>query len=272
MPAASSVDPPFTDAEALARLLHEAEAKRQLILPLTERLPALTPREAYGIQQALVERSQAEGARLVGYKLGFTSLAKQAAMGVYEPIYGTLLEGMQGVDGGSLPLDRFIHPRVEPEVAFVMGRDLSGPAVTEQDVRAATASLHPALDVIDSRYEAFRFQLPDVIADNASGAAFVLGPAIASFQDLDLAALEVAFYQNGRRVSQGTGKDVMGSPAQAVAWLARALHAQGRILPAGAVVLSGALVAPLAVSAGDAFEARFGSLGNVSLTFAPQEA
>ncbi|MNY11682.1 2-hydroxypent-2,4-dienoate hydratase [compost metagenome] len=167
-----------------------------------------------------MERCQPEGARLVGYKLGFTGPAKQAAMGVYEPLYGTLLAGMRvGAESG-LPLDRFIHPRVEPEVAFVMGREISGPSVTEQDVRDATASLHPALDVIDSRYEAFRFQLSDVIADNASGAAFVLGPAAAAARDLDLAALEVDFHCNGQRVS-----------------------------------------------AGDVFEARFGTFGHVSLAF-----
>jgi 2-keto-4-pentenoate hydratase len=266
----SSQDALGIPLDALAQRLREAADTRTPLAPLTESLPTLTPQVAYDLQQALVNHQVAAGAKVIGYKLGFTSRAKQAAIGIYEPIYGTLLESMRLPPNQPLPLDRFISPRVEPEIAFVLRDALEGPEVTATDVLRATESLHPALDVLDSRYEGFRFQLPDVIADNASGAAFHLGPAVTSFEGLDLASVRGEFLRNGQRVSEGSGQDVMGHPAEAVAWLVRKLHARGLGLTPGMVVLSGAFVAPLLAEAGDVFEAAIQPLGRVALPIAKE--
>jgi 2-oxo-3-hexenedioate decarboxylase len=253
-------------AEALAAELRLATERCQPTEPLTQRHPALSVAEAYIIQQAGIDYQLSLGERVIGYKLGFTSAAKQVAMGIHEPIYGVLLASMQLEAPQPLSLASLIHPKVEPEIAFVLRSELAGPHVTAHDVLAATQSLHPALDVLDSRFEGFRFALPDVIADNASGAGFILGAGVAPLAFDALAACQAAFYRQGQRVSEGTGRDVMGHPAEAVAWLVRQLSAGGRGLAAGDIVLSGSLVAPVNAAVGDTFEARIDGLGSVALT------
>ena len=265
MPPKPTSEASMQRARAWASELRLATQRRLPIAPLTQNHPALSVEEAYAIQQAGIDQRVAEGDRVIGYKLGFTSAAKQAAMGIHEPIYGTLLSSMQRPSGQALPLAGLIHPKVEPEVAFVLRTPLAGPAVTATDVLEATASLHPAIDVLDSRFQGFTFSLADVIADNASGAAFVLGPPVAPLDEEALMASVASFFRNGQLVARGTGRDVMGNPAEAVAWLARQLSARGRGLAAGAVVLSGSLVAPLDAEAGDVFEARIEGMGRIDL-------
>lgn len=252
-------------AQALASDLRLATRGRRPIAPLTQHHTVLALEEAYAIQQAGIDHLVAEGDRVIGYKLGFTSIAKQEAMGIQEPIYGTLLRSMRLEPGQGLSLAGLIHPKVEPEIAFVLRTPVAGPEVTAKDVLAATVSLHPALDVLDSRFQGFKFSLTDVIADNASGAAFVLGPPGDPLDESVLMASVASFFRNGQLASQGAGRDVMGNPAEAVAWLARQLSKRGQALAAGAVVLSGSLVAPLDAEAGDEFEARLDGIGRIDL-------
>jgi 2-oxo-3-hexenedioate decarboxylase len=265
---ASGFQEPARQSATLAAELRLAAERRQPMMPLTQRFSALSAAWAYDIQQAGVETAVSRGDRVIGYKLGFTSAAKQAAMGIHEPIYGTLLASMRLDAATPVPLAALIHPKVEPEIAFVLRSRLAGPRVNAQDVLAATQSLHPALDVLDSRFQGFQFALPDVIADNASGAYFILGPGVDPLAHDALAACRAAFYRNGQQVSEGVGRDVMGHPAEAVAWLVRQLSAHGRGLAAGEVVLSGSLVAPVDAASGDIFEARIDGLGAVALPVA----
>ncbi|HWP63302.1 MAG TPA: fumarylacetoacetate hydrolase family protein [Candidatus Binatia bacterium] len=251
-------------ASALARRLYEAARERRTIEPLSAEHPDLGVAEAYAIQDALVDLHLADGARLVGAKLGLTSRAKQLEMNVHEPIAGWLTDRMVLEPGEPLVVGELAQPRAEPEIAFLLGRDLAGPAVTAVHVLAATEAVFGAIEVLDSRYAGYRFTLPDVVADNASSGRFVLGGAIRR-AGLDLAEVGCVFEQNGRLVATAAGAAVMGHPARAVAWLVRRLAAEGRSLRAGDIVLSGGLTAALPITAGDVVTATFGRLGTVTL-------
>jgi 2-oxo-3-hexenedioate decarboxylase len=219
---------------------------------------------AYEVQNALVRLRLDRGDRLVGGKLGLTSKAKQIAMGVDKPLYGFVTSGMLRRSGERLPLKELIHPRVEPEIAFVLGEPLEGPEVGVADVLAATRYLVPALDVIDSRYEGFKVTHVDAIADNASSAAFALGDdLVAPHGDLSLSGcvLEV----DGQVVQSAAGAAVMGHPAAAVAFMANQLVRVDRRLEAGWVVLSGGLTAPVPLRAGSTVTATISGLGSVTL-------
>lgn len=248
----------------LAGRLDDAATGRSPVAPLTKETD-LDLATAYRVQDALVGRRTARGERVVGGKLGLTSKAKQVAMGVDQPLYAFVTSGMLHGDGAVLELDRLIHPRVEPEIAFVLGRPLEGPGVTVTDVLAATRYVCPALDVIDSRYEGFSFTHLDAVADNASSAAFALGSQYcAPVADLTLAGcvLEV----DGQVVESAAGAAVMGHPAAAVAFMADQLAAVGRRLEPGWVVLSGGLTAPVPLAPGRTVTATVHGLGSVTLT------
>lgn len=240
-----------------------AEAARAPMTPLTATDPDLDLGRAYRIQDALVARRVAAGERVVGAKLGLTSRAKQEAMGVHEPLYAWLTDAMLLPDD-HLALDPLIHPRAEPEIAFVLGTDLTGPGVTPDAVLAATATVCAALEVIDSRYADFRFTLPDVVADNASAARVRLG-ATRVGPPWDLAREECALEVDGTVVATATGAAVLGDPAEAVALLANDLARRGRRLEAGWVVLSGALTAAVPLRPGQTVRATFARLGTVAL-------
>jgi 2-oxo-3-hexenedioate decarboxylase len=248
----------------MAETLRRAEAERSPIEPFTDEDPGLTIERAYDVQRALRELHLAGGARIVGAKLGLTSRAKQVAMGVHAPLHGFLTDTMDlGVDE-PLRVGSLIHPRVEPEIAFLVADTLAGPGVTVRDVLAATHRVCGALEVIDSRYRDFRFQLPDVVADNASAGGFVLGPPVDP-EGLDLALLGCVLSRNGELEGTAAGAAVMGHPATAVAWLANELGERGEAIHAGWVVLSGGLTAPVALGAGDHVVAEFAHLGSVTL-------
>lgn len=250
---------------AVASTLLDAAESRTSVSCFTDADEAFDPAAAYAAQDLLVARRVASGETLVGAKLGLTSRAKQVAMGVDEPLYGWLTSGMVLREDAPLDLSRYLHPRVEPEIAFVLGRDLAGPA-TIVSVLAATEWVCPALEVIDSRYSDFRFALPDVIADNASAAGFVLGGLLrepAALGDLRLAGCVTRV--NGEVVATAAGAAVMGHPAQAVAWLADRLGERGRVLPAGSIVLSGALTNAFAVTRGSSVDVEIEGLGHVGL-------
>lgn len=249
--------------EELARRLLAAQAGRQPVPPLAREV-TLTADDAYTVQEALIRQKLQQGDRLVGWKLGLTSQSKQQQMGVYEPIYGTLLASHL-LPAAALPLDRCIHPKVEPEIAVILGDDLAGPGVTEAAALRAIRWIVPALDVIDSRYENFQFTLTDVIADNASTCLAVTGGRPVRPEGIDLRLLGAVLEKNGEVVATATGAAVLGNPLTALAWLANALAARGGRLRAGQVVLTGALTGAVPVQAGDLITATFDRLGTVSL-------
>jgi 2-oxo-3-hexenedioate decarboxylase len=220
--------------------------------------------DAYRVQQELVRLRVARGGRVVGGKLGLTSKAKQRAMGVDKPLYGLVTSDMVRASGSRLPLAELIHPRVEPEIAFVLGEALEGPGVTVADVLAATRYVCPALDVIDSRYAGFSFKHLDAIADNASSAVFALGDDFTP-PDRDLALTGCLLEVDGQVTESAAGAAVMGHPAVAVAFMANQLALRRQRLESGWVVLSGGLTAPVPMRPGSTVTATINGLGSVTL-------
>lgn len=249
---------PAPDVEALADELWRAERERRPIGRLTEHASLDA---AYEVQRAGFERRLASGDRPLGFKLGLTSRAKQEAMGVAEPLWGQLSAGMLHDEDAPLELGLLIHPRVEPEIAFLLGADVDGPTANVASVLASTRGFLPAIEALDSRFEGFSFVLPDVIADNASAAQLVLGGRLLAPEALDPQTEGMVLRRDGEVVDTAAGAAVSGHPALAVAWLARAI---GR-LPAGAVVLSGGMTAAIAVEPGSVVSAQFATLGTVRL-------
>ncbi|MEU6346271.1 fumarylacetoacetate hydrolase family protein [Streptomyces sp. NPDC046977] len=234
----------------VADALLGAERLRLPLPPLTSRRPDLTLEDAYAIQAAAVARRVAGGARVVGHKVGVTSLAMQQQMGVDEPDSGVLLDHMMLPGGSCLLREDFMSPRVEAEIAFRLGRELPGPEVTVDAVRDAVSEAFLALEVIDTRYPDWRISLADSIADNASCARVVTGSMIGLDPGWDLRAEHLVVSLNGTPVAEGHGSAVLGDPFHPVIWLARRLHGLGSGLRAGDVVLAGAVHASIPLPAG----------------------
>ncbi len=249
----------------LASLLHVAQRERREIGPLSGEHPDLSVEDAYAIQDLVLSLYERGGDRVVAVKAGLTSRAKQEAMGVYEPIYGRICESMVLEEGEALVVEQLIHPRAEPEIAFILSADLRGPGVTAEHVMAATQALAPAIEIIDSRYRGFRFTLPDVVADNASSARVILGVERTVPGAFDLRLTGMVFEKNGEVVETGAGAAVLGHPANAVAWLANKLAECGGYLRAGDFVMPGALCNAHPVAAGDEIHASFDRIGEVAL-------
>lgn len=248
----------------LAETLDNAARNRTTVAPLSagDDLAAAT---AYRVQERGIALRVARGERVVGGKLGLTSKAKQVAMGVHEPLYGIITSAMSIANGAALPLDQLIHPRVEPEVAFVLAEPVEGPDATGSDVLTATAYVCAALDVIDSRYEGFSFKHVDAIADNASSSVFALGTDLVR-PTMDLALAGCVLEVDGVVTDTASGAAVMGHPAASVAFMANSLAKVGRRLEAGWVVLSGGLTAPVPMTAGRTVTATIAGVGSVTLT------
>lgn len=223
--------------------------------------------DAYAIQSASIDRRIARGDVIVGMKMGLTSRAKMEQVGVHEPIYGVLTATMIVNDGGTIRLDELCHPRVEPEIAFILDRDLHGP-VTPVQALAAVSGVCAALEVIDSRYRDFKFTLPDVVADNTSAARFVLGSTSVPADRVNLGNLGIIFEINGVVVETGSSAAVFDHPARSLAELANMLARRGQHLRAGQVVLSGGATAAFELSAGDHVRAVIEDLGTVELRVA----
>ena len=255
----------MTDASQIARVLASAERERRALSPFTDENPDLDDGQAYDAQWAGVSAKVAAGDPIVGAKLGLTSKVKQQAMKVDAPLYGWVTASMLLPYGEPVDLGRFIHPRVEPEIAFRLGSDVETPA-TVTSVLAATESVFAAVDVLDSRYENFRFTLPDVIADNASAGAFLLGPQAVRPADLeDLRLLGCVLRVNGDVVATAAGAATMGHPAAAVAWLANRLATRGQQLTAGMLVFSGGLTEPVPLTLGISVTAEVEALGTIEV-------
>jgi 2-oxo-3-hexenedioate decarboxylase len=253
-----------TRAQQIADVLIEAERNRHDTPQFSNTAPEIDVPTAYEAQKAFVQSKIDAGDKLVGYKLGLTSRNKQQAMGVESPLYGRVTASMLSTWGEPIPLDRFIHPRVESEIAFLLARDVEAPA-NVASVLAATEVVFGAVDVLDSRYEGFKFTLTDVVADNASAGAFYLGPIALPPEQLDLRLLGCTVRVDGEIVMTAAGAAVMGHPAASVAWLANQLAAEGETLKAGQLIFSGGVTAPVPVVPGGSVAFEFDALGVIEV-------
>jgi 2-keto-4-pentenoate hydratase len=253
--------------DELAADLAQAERSREPIAPLTGAYPDIDAVDAYEIQLINIRQRVAEGARVLGHKVGLSSLAMQQMMGVDEPDYGHLLDEMQVFEDTPVKPGRYLYPRVEVEVGFILSDDLPGAGCTEDDVLAATQALVPSIELIDTRITDWKIALCDTIADNASSAGFVLGEARVSPADIDVKAIDAVLTRNGEVIAEGRSDAVLGNPATAVAWLSRKVEGFGVRLRKGDIVLPGSCTRAIDAHAGDEFVAEFTGLGSVHLSF-----
>jgi 2-keto-4-pentenoate hydratase len=255
---------------AAAERLERAGASGVACAPVADLLGPDDISAAYAVQRTLTERRLAGGARIVGRKIGLTSAAVQRQIGVDRPDFGVLFDDMRYADGAEIPIGRLLQPRAEAEVAFVLDRDIltvTDPAA----VRAAVALAFPALEIVDSRVAGWRIGITDTVADNASSGVFVLGPAGRPLDEVEPAEVTMTMTRGGETVSRGTGRDCLGDPLRALAWLAAAALELGLPLRAGDLVLSGALGPMVTVAPGDAFTAEITPLGRVTARFSRKD-
>jgi 2-oxo-3-hexenedioate decarboxylase len=250
---------------ASASGLLEAERDGTDRPPLTDSWPDLDLATAYRIQDEALRLRLERDETVVGIKLGLTSIVKQRQMNVDSPLTAWLTDAMRLPVGAPVPHERLIHPRVEPEIVFVMGRRLEGPGVTTASALDAVASVHCGLEIIDSRYTEFRFRLPDVVADNGSSAGFVVGPSSVGAAALDLVAEACVLRVDGEEVASAVGADVQGHPAAALALGANALAARGHAIEAGWIVLTGGMTDAVFARPGSTISAQFATLGSITL-------
>ncbi|MBK0392617.1 2-oxo-hept-4-ene-1,7-dioate hydratase [Ramlibacter algicola] len=259
--------------DSLARKLHESERTRVQVEHFSKRFPGMTIEDGYAVSRAWVALKLAEGRRTIGHKIGLTSRAMQMASQISEPDYGTLLDDML-FEPGDIPTGRFIAPRVEVELAFILKKDLSGTNVTVEDVMEATDYVQPAIEIIDARVEQFdrhtkvMRKVFDTISDNAANAGLILGGRKVRPSEVDLPWCGAILRQNGVVEETGLAAGVQGDPAVGVAWLAMKLAPWGESLKAGEIVLAGSFTRPVAAKQGDVFDADYGPLGRFEFRFA----
>jgi len=263
--------------QLLAAELHASEQSRVQVEHFSKRFPAMTVQDGYRISRAWVALQLAEGRRVIGHKIGLTSRAMQISSQIDEPDYGTLLDSMllTCTPGRVLEIAarRFIAPRVEVELAFVLKSDLTGPDIGVEQVLAATDYVTPAIEIIDARIEQFdrhtkvMRKVYDTISDNAANAGIVIGAAQADARAIDRPWVGAILRQNGAVEETGLAAGVQGDPAIGIAWLANKLAPWGESLKAGQIVLAGSFTRPVAAKAGDLFEADYGPLGTLAFKF-----
>jgi 2-keto-4-pentenoate hydratase len=255
----------------LADQLAHAYETRIPISPPSE-TATLSVEDAYAVQSLQIERRLSSGARVRGHKIGLTSRAMQKMLGVDQPDYGHLLDAMFLPPGERVAISRFLQVRVEPEIAFVLGRDLRGPGVTPVDALRSVDFAVAALELIDSRVRDWKITLVDTIADNASSGAVVLGSRPILLRQIDPRLVGCNLYRNGSLAATGAGGAVLGDPITALVWLANTLGSLGVTLEAGEVVLSGSCTPAVPASAGDTVRADFAEFGPVSVSFEEERA
>lgn len=248
--------------DELAGELHRARLERREVATISSRYPDFDSGDAYAIQDAGIALREHDGETVIGGKLGFTSLAMQRAMGVDRPNYGWLTDAMM-VHDRVVALDRLIHPKLEPEIAFLLGEDLGGP-VTADEVLAATAAVVPCLEIVDSRFIDFVFQLEDNIADDSSAGLVVLGDVCVPPQGFDLRTCGVVISVNGEVMHTAAGAAALDDPAAAVAWMANAVSAS-RGLHAGDIVISGGLTPPVDLEQGMTIRTDIDHIGSATV-------
>lgn len=258
----------LTDAQRreCAANLYQAEITQTLIPQISKTYPTAQLDDAYAIQRYWAALHTAQGAKIVGHKIGLTSRAMQMASNFFEPDFGYLLDSMLFADGAKIPAGRFSKPRLEVELSFVMGKDISGHNVQIYDVLRATEFIQPALEIIDYRTELPR-QIVDTIADNAASGGMVIGGRTIRPFDVDLRWVGATLSLNGVIEETGLAAGVMGHPAAGVAWLVRKLAEVGEGLKAGQIVLAGSFTRPIAIRPGDVVHADYGSLGGIGVSF-----
>ena len=255
--------------EALGDELYRALRECRTLDPLTEREPAITIEDAYHVSQRMVGlRVERDGERIVGKKIGVTSKPVQEMLGVFQPDFGFLTDAMEYPEGAHIPIaGNLIQPRAEGEIAFRLRSDLVGPGVTEADVLAATATIIPCFEIVDSRIRDWQIKIEDTVADNASCGVYVLGREEVDPRDFDLPNLHMKIFKNGELHSEGLGSAVQGNPLTAVAWLANTLGEYGIPFNAGEVILSGSLAPLIPVQAGDEMSLELIGVGTSSCSF-----
>lgn len=256
----------MSDHHALARRLREAYLSGA-VAPLRDGLAADDAAGAYRVQAINTQHWREQGRRVVGRKVGLTSLAVQKQFGVDQPDFGVLFDDMCLPDGATLDPARLLQPRAEAEVALVLAQDVTNPNASEEDIAAATQHAVAALEIVDSRIADWKITFADTVADNGSSAAFVLGQHNLPLAGLDLYSCGMVLEVNGAVVSVGAGAACLGHPLKAAAWLARTLVAAGEPLRAGDIVLTGALGPMISLTPGDKVVAKIGGLGSVSFNY-----
>lgn len=247
--------------------LYDALKSCSVVEALTTRHPEITIEDAYRIQQRLIARRIGAGETVVGKKIGVTSKAVMNMLGVYQPDFGMLLDGMVYNEGEAIEASALIQPKAEGEIAFILKRDLVGPGVSAADVIAATEGVMACFEIVDSRIRDWKIKVQDTVADNASCGVFVLGDRLVSPLEVDLHTCGMVLEKNGEIVATGAGAAALGAPANAVAWLANTLGRLGIPLKAGEVVLSGSLAIMVPVQAGDNLRVTIGGIGGCSVRF-----
>jgi len=257
-------------AQMFADALYDARRTGIPIPAFTDDLPELGMEDGYAIQQHLVSRLLADGETICGYKLGLTSAPMQQLLGVDSPDFGPVFASTVYRDGAELPVDRFIAPRIEAEIAVILDRDLSGPHCTPADAYSATRGLVASLEIVDSRIKDWKITLADTVADLASNGAIALSSRVVPIVDFDPRLVGMVFSKNGEVIASGAGAAALGDPLAAVAWLANTLAPMGITLPAGSVIMTGALHAMVPVAPGDVFRADFDRLGPITIRMASE--
>ncbi len=253
--------------KALGDELYDALRGCSVVEPLTNRHADITIADAYLVQQRMLARRLEAGERVVGKKIGVTSAAVMNMLGVFQPDFGYMLDGMIVAQGESIAMSTLIQPKAEGEIAFILKRDLMGPGLSNADVLAATECVMPCFEIVDSRIRDWKIKIQDTVADNASCGVFVLGDNAVDPRRVDLSTCGMVLEKNGEIIATGAGAAALGSPVNAVAWLANTLGRLGIPLKAGEVILSGALAAMFPAQAGDNFRVTIGGLGGCSVRF-----
>lgn len=247
--------------------LDKATSLSRPIAPITSAYNDFSIGDAYEIQLEQVRRRLATGAKIKGHKIGLTSQAMQAQLGVDQPDFGHLFDNMFYSEHEAVPVGRFLQPRIEPEIAFVIGVDLCGPGVTMVEAARAVEYIVPALEIIDSRIRDWQITILDTIADNASSGGVVLGGSYRRLEEFDLSLIGCNLSRNGQVVATGAGGAVLGNPLAALVWLANVLGTKGIGIKAGEVILAGSLTASIPVLPGETVMADFSHIGSVSVHF-----
>jgi 2-keto-4-pentenoate hydratase len=257
-----------SDAKAKAKVLYDARTSRRPVQPFTDLEPGLDMADGYAIQRELVALLLAEGDRVIGYKVGATSKAMQHMIGLDSPDYGPVLESTVYRDGDVIEVARFIAPKLEAEIGFVLGAELRGPGVTDEQARAAISHVFGAMEIVDSRIADWRIKLADTVADLASNGAIVVSDQRLSASRIDFRTVKMELFRNGQLVDSGVGAAALGDPVSVLVWLANVLGADGVALESGQVIMTGALHAAIPLVAGESYRADFDLLGSLSVSAA----
>jgi 2-keto-4-pentenoate hydratase len=264
------LEPPMVSrlAATRARALYDARRDRIPVAPFTDADPGLGMEDGYEIQQELVKLLLAEGDHVIGHKLGATSKAMQELIGIASPDYGPILQSTLYQDGDAVSVSRFISPKIEAEIVFILGDRLAGPGVTHAEALQSISAMAASMEIVDSRISEWRIRLADTIADLASNGALVVSGTRVPLHDVDPRSIKMVLRRNGQVIASGVGADALGDPVSALVWLANTLGRNGIALEAGHLVMTGALHAAVPMVAGDVFRAEFDHLGAVEVTVA----